>query len=539
MRRNVIRGGSVLTLLVALGTGIRAFTTAGAFQKEAAAAKTTLGGDSVWVRRGIIALHNFEYDDADEAFRKARAADPSSILAYWGEAMTHHQALWRKEDVGAARAALARLAPTPAARAAKARDAKERALIGAVDTLFGDGDATTRRQRYAEDMARVHARFPADADIAAFYALALLDTASRSLIGYTDAHDPALAGSEIQRRAAAVLTQVLAAHPEHSGALHYLIHAYDDPDHARLALGAARAYAKVAGPSSHARHMPSHVFQQLGLWREAAASNRAAWAASTDWVRRRHLDRAMLDYHALSWLQYELLQLGRYREASSLIDELAWTVGENGPLPLLSDWSSMRARYVIETGRWKAMAGQSTFGNANDLFAIGMSAARIGDLRRADAVRQALAARSRAEQEGDLRPAIAIMAREVAALVALGAGRRDEAVATLQEAAKDELALPAPLGLPEPLKPAPELLGEVLLEVGRPTEARAAFEQALRRHANRSLSVLGLARAAAALGRAADARGHYRQLLANFAGADADLPALGEARAAVGAASGG
>jgi predicted Zn-dependent protease len=125
------------------------------------------------------------------------------------------------------------------------------------------------------------------------------------------------------------------------------------------------------------------------------------------------------------------------------------------------------------------------------------------------------------------------MEREVAALIELAGGRRDNAIGILQAAASAENDLPAPLGLPAPVKPAPELLGEVLLEVGRPREAVAPFERTLQRHSNRSLSVLGLARAAAALGDAAAAERHYRELLVNFEGADADLPELTEARTAL------
>jgi len=175
------------------------------------------------VVRGIVALHNFEYEDANEAFQQARTLDPADALAYWGEAMTYNQTLWRNENVPAGREALARLGATPEARAAKAPDPKTRALVAAIDAFFGDGDAAIRRQRYADAMARVHAQFPDDPDIASFYALALLGTASRSLIGNMDAHDRALAGSETQRRVAGVLQKVLASHPNHPGALHYQI----------------------------------------------------------------------------------------------------------------------------------------------------------------------------------------------------------------------------------------------------------------------------------------------------------------------------
>ena len=496
--------------------------------------------------RGMTALHNFEYEEANEAFRQARRIDPGFALAYWGEAMTYYQVLWRNENVDAARRALADLAPSASARAAKAGSARDKGLLAAADILFDEGDADTRHRRYADAMGGLSASYPDDPDIASLYALSLMGTVSRSLIGYGDAHDlhqPGLAGSDVQQRVAAILDRVLASHPRHPGALHYLLHDYDDPEHARLGLSAARAYANVAGGSSHALHMPSHVFLQLGLWTEAAASDKAAYAASNELVTRKSLSPAMRNYHALSWLQYELLQMGRYREAWETIGQIEPVVRASGalsrtgsslsPQPLLSDLSSMRARYAIEARRWDLLAHSRDFGNANELFAIGVSAARTNDVRTADVVRQALAEKSGAEQEGDLRPAIAIMEREVAALIELAGGRRDNAIGILQAAANAENDLPAPLGLPAPVKPAPELLGEVLLEIGRPREAVEPFERTLQRHSNRSLSVLGLARAAAALGDSAAAQRRYRELLVNLEGADADLPELTEARTAL------
>src|SRR5262245_58977598 len=167
-------------------------------------------------RRGMTALHNFEYEDANEAFALARRADPGFVLAYWGEAMTYHQTLWRRENVESARQVLSQLGATPEARAAKANTARVRGLLGAVDELFGIGDASSRRQRYAAAMERLSASFPDDDDIGALYGLALMGTASRGLIGGSEAPEGfgrALAGSAIQADAAKAFNAILARNP--------------------------------------------------------------------------------------------------------------------------------------------------------------------------------------------------------------------------------------------------------------------------------------------------------------------------------------
>lgn len=487
--------------------------------------------------RGLTALHNFEYEEANAAFVQARQADPRLAMASWGEAMTYYQALWRNENVDAGRAALARIAATPEARAAAAPTLRDRALITAAEALFGPGDAVLRHERYRQAMASAARDFPNDPDVVSFYALALLAGTARGLVGTSDVRAEGLAGSEQQREIAALLQRVLAKNPRHPGALHYLLHTYDDPAHAPLALNAAKTYATVAGGASHALHMPAHIFLQLGMWSDAAASDRAAYRASTEWVRDRKLPAALRNYHALSWLQYELLQLGRYREAREAIDDIAPVATASSAAshdgahqPLLSDLSSMRARYAIEARRWDFMAGTTTFGNVNDLFAIGMSAAMTAStagprgLEVARRVQQELLVRSRAPEQGDLRPAIAIMERELAALIAVAAGTRNEALEILQAAARAEATLPPPFGLPIPIKPASELLGEQLLEAGRAQDAAAAFDAVLKRYPNRSLAVLGRARAAEKAGDAAAAKRYYAQLAANYAQADAEAP---------------
>ena len=192
--------------------------------------------------------------------------------------------------------------------------------------------------------------------------------------------------------------------------------------------------------------------------------------------------------------------------------------------------ASMRARFVLEARRWEVLRDGDDFGNLDELLAIGISAARSGNLGRADQVRELFGRLAAGGGSPAIAPALTVMEREVAALVHLGAGRPNEAVDALRTAVEAERKLPTGMGPPRPIKPAGELLGEVLLEMGRAPEAREAFEQSLQRYPNRSASVLGTARSAVAAGDRTLAARHYDALLANWREADADLADLAEAQ---------
>jgi tetratricopeptide (TPR) repeat protein len=487
--------------------------------------------------RGVTALHNFEYEDAVEAFREAQRIDRDFAMAYWGEVMACNQTLWLNQDAAMARESLLRLGPTPEARVAKAPTDREKDYLRAVEILFGSGDRAARDRAYAEAMGRLAAAHPEDLEASAFHALALMGTMARSPAlfndGGDDSHAHALVGSETQRQVAAILQRVLARDPRHPGALHYLIHDYDDPDHARLALPAARDYAKVAPRSSHALHMPAHIFLQLGLWDDAAASDEASFVASDAWVKRKSLPIGMRDYHSLSWLLYESLQQGRFQKAREAVQIMKLAVEQTGAPRLKGILSDMRAHYVVETRSFQDLATARDFGTSGELFAIGMSAVRRGDSAVAPLALAELSRRagpSESGGSGHRRIDVAVMEKELAALMAVSAGRSADAVARMREAVALEGTLPPPLGPPRPVKPASELFGEILLQLGQPREAAAQLERALERWPNRSLSLLGLARAAAALGDRATARRHYQRLLANWRSADPDLPELAEAR---------
>jgi tetratricopeptide (TPR) repeat protein len=494
--------------------------------------------------RGVAWLHSFGYEEAIDAFRAAQKLDPGFVMAYWGEALAFSQPLWFNEEPEKARAALLKLGPSPQARASKATTPREAAYLKAVEALYAPGDRATRARNYADAMAGVVKQFPEDDEAKAFLALAVLGTMPRG--------DAAL---PIRRQAGALAEGVFARNPKHPGAAHYILHAYDHGDLAAKALPAARAYARIAPAASHALHMPAHAFLQLGLWAEAAATDQNSWDASVAWAKRRGASAALYDFHSLAWLQYEWTQLGKFGAALGAIariDEALAVIkpsdavgghhyGDSeigrgsGPLTLRNDKGSMRARYIVESERWREMRGQTTFDNVDELFALGLASVRLKDLPRAEAALNELRKASGPAQHPELREQAAVMTREMDALLLIATGQQDLGFQAMMQAVELQKRMPRPIGRPYPVKGADELFGEVMLEAGRAVEAKAWFEAALRRTPNRSRAVLGLARATARLGEKAASRKAYAQFLDNWKSADAGLPEIAEAKKALGA----
>lgn len=493
---------------------------------------------------GVKNLHSFEFDPAREAFREAQQKDPGFAMAYWGEAMSYNHPLWAEQDTNAAKGALERLAPTREGRLAKAPMPKEKAYLEAVDLLFyGPADKLARDIAYSDAMSRLYEQYPTDHEVATFYALSLLGNVR-----------PGDKGFRRQALAASVAQKVFQENPRHPGAAHFVIHSFNDPDHAPLALPHARVYAGIAPAAPHALHMPSHIFVQLGIWEDVAASNKTAYEAAVALIKRRHLPEGREDFHTLSWLAYAHEMLGRYDAAKECL-ELARAAAErnSGNPRVRNGHLSMKARYIIESQRWEkipvtaasqsasdagAHAGMpgmdhSSNANADELLAAGIGAAKLGDLATAEQARSALRAlRERTEAGPNAYRAkpMAIMEREVAAHIALANKQAEEALRLMKEAADIELTLDRPSGPPEPIKPATELFGEMLLDLNRPKEAAAQFEQSLLRIPKRTPSLLGLARAAAQAGDRATAQRRYSELVKIWAAAGPGFAPLAEAR---------
>ena len=478
-------------------------------------------------RYGLAQLHNFEYDDAARAFREAQQSDPDFAMAYWGEAMTKNHPVWMEQDLGGARRILGRLAPTPAARAAKGKTDRERSYLRAIETLYGPGDKKARDLAYLEEMRRIHARYRDDVDAAAFYGLALLGSAHSGR------------DETIYAAAAAALEAAFAIHPDHPGLAHYLIHSYDDPGHARLGLPAAKRYFTIAPAAPHALHMTSHIYLAAGMWDEVVAANEQATRVSADRAQGAGRTPGRCG-HVNMWLMYGYLQQGRADAARRVLDGcrvaatgaggLAIRSAEQDPLDPdnvpAGSYIQMWSRYVIDTEDWSAPLaredlplGDLTNARLTKAFVHALAAARRSDatsvkdaLARVSTERQALekVLAGRRERSDRYRARAAVLEQEIQALALLADSRNDEAVAALRDAAANEQATPIEFGPPFVDKPAHELLGDVLLAMGRASDAAAAYESALARAPNRAASVRGLARARSTKSPASDSQSTFR-----------------------------
>jgi len=452
--------------------------------------------------RGVLLLHSFEYEDAREAFVEAQHVDPNFALAYWGEAMTHNHPLWRMQDREAALAALARFAPTEEARRAKTPTERERGYLEALDILYGEGDKLARDLAYSEAMGRLAERYPDDLEARAFYALSILGTAE----GVRD--------HRTYIRAGAVAEEVFAANPRHPGAVHYMIHSYDDPVHAPLGLRAARVYAQIAPAASHAQHMISHIYVALGYWAESVDANVKAFDVSAERRKRKGLGVDALSFHALHWLEYSYLQLGRFAEARETLERMTEYAKDSGSSSALWYHAAMRAAYMVETrgavapGEIRPDETQVT-GAAADIFATGYAALLAGNREAALAAAARIEGRHSVAAEGHLcgqtggyqdtskndLVVAEVLHKSLLAAIEIDRGAVPAGLALFDEATAAEESLPIDFGPPIIVKPSHEMYGEALLALGRPEEARVQFEKALERAPRRSLALAGLARA--------------------------------------------
>ncbi|MGZ3427216.1 MAG: hypothetical protein ACXVCV_11240 [Polyangia bacterium] len=508
--------------------------------------------------RGLLALHSFWYEEAREEFREATRAQPDFAMGYWGEALTYYHPIWGQEDVAAEKKALDAAPPHPEVTQ------RELAFLGAARALVGDGNFDAHAQRYATAMRAIHERWPDDDEASTLFAVALLGTVDRKSTGF-----------KRQAEAAALCLDVFARNPDHPGAAHYIIHAFDDPEHALLALPAARRYAQIAPEAFHARHMPSHIFVHLGMWTEAAAANESSWEASQTWIRKKKLDSHFSDTHSLGWLQAIYLELGQRAKANEVLARGAKTLADARSE---REWmrvvyARMAAKSVIEVDDWAhldeklaPLATPEPGATAATVVATtapvtAPSKASCHPAKEPDA---AQAARRERTWIAYVRGEAALARRDAA-----GATKAADTVAALTPKTDDfadswraiELSLRGraaavrgnvasgiklitqaadledrelPSGPVELGVSARERLGETLLAANRTKDALREFRRALELHPRRARVLLGCARAATAINDPA-ASSYWAELASVWAHADSDTPGLEEVRRAVAA----
>lgn len=492
---------------------------------------------------GLRWLHSFEYQEAERSFSQAAKVDVKCAIANWGVAISNYHPLWA--------------APTPAelakgtsalekAKNTGAKSQRERDYIAALHVFYRDSDRLdhkTRALAYSAAAEQLHSHYPQDNEAALFYALSLI------AVGTMD-NDPTYSK---EKQAAAILNQVMATNANHPGVAHYLIHSFDYPPLAELALPAARRYAKIAPDSAHAQHMPSHIFTRLGLWDEAISSNRAAEAAA----RAHAISMGMVGawdqrLHALDYLTYAYLQTGRDKEALKVFDELKLITHAEPPSPTVAyAVTAIPARVLLERRHWDEAAafdlpvnltGLAALSNhkwaiANVHFAKAVGAAHAGKL---DVARNALSALATIEQqltiapgEYDWRTQVAIERQIAGAWIAFARGNQDESLRLMRVAADLEDATEKHPVTPGAILPAREQLGELFLELGRPADALSEYEASLKRAPRRLIGLSGAARAAKLSGDTKKARAYYAELAKMTNASDGRRPEVRDARAFV------
>ncbi len=458
--------------------------------------------------RGVLFLHSFEYDSAATAFREAQRIDPAFAMAYWGDAMTYNHPVWNQQDTATGRAVLTRLGSTHDGRKAKAPTHREQLYLEAVEVLYGNGAKAYRDTLYSSAMQKVVSAHPEDTEAQAFFALSLLglNQGVRDVPTYM--------------RAAAIVEPIFEKNPDHPGAAHYIIHAYDDPAHAQRGLKAARAYSAIAPGAAHAQHMTTHIFLAMGMWDDVVSQNEIASG---------HDHGRWTPNHYTVWLNYAYLQQGRYARAREMVEQMRQHAGAEPPLRQLWGLTEMRGHYVIETEDWGSpVVGWKVDpsplgdgGRAYWTFITGYSAIKRGDHAAAATALTTLSEINSAGKSDEDEAINQILELELKSLVRLRDGARDDAVTLMREAAKRADALAVDFGPPSIVKPPHELFGEILLELGRAKEAQLEFRRSLELAPKRARSLLGLMRASVAAGDRRSAKDASATLGAVWHGADA------------------
>ena len=486
---------------------------------------TTTNADSqAFYTQGMNLVWAFNHSEAVRAFRESARLDPDNAMAYWGQALALGPNLnlpMQPEAIDPAIAAMSK------AQALKARASPvEQALIDALATRYSsepEADRAALDAAYAAAMRDMAARYPDDPGVVTLYADALMNLSPWNF--WTRDGQPRESTPEILRSLETALDQ----DPDHAGALHLLIHAVE-ARYPERAEEAADRLAPLMSSAGHLVHMPSHIYMQVGRYADAYAVNVAAAAADESYLeqcRAQGIYPLLYYPHNLHFMVWAAMFEGRSKVALTDARKMAEHNHLENELFGLPELFELQPLFVLARfGRWDEVLAearppaQARLMNALWHYARGLAFQHRGDRRRAEtelkALRAIAAEPGLAEQYTAFAPTLTLVTiaeQILAAEIAAGRGRHDEAIARLTRAMslQDGLAYNEP---PEWFFPVRHYLGAMLVEASYPREAEAIYWQDLEKHRENGYALFGLGQALAAAGRpeeAAAMMARYRQ----------------------------
>jgi tetratricopeptide (TPR) repeat protein len=460
--------------------------------------------------------------------------DPDCAMAYWGLAMCkigHPKFMPIRTSFEQGSKILEIAASMP-------QTLREQEYLEAVGAYYkdpwGEADHNTRSKKMELKMEEIYERYEDDKEAAILYALTLFATAHPEDKSYAS-----------RRKAGTILESLFEDQPNHPGIAHYIIHNYDAPTLAQLALVSARRYASIAPASAHAQHMPSHIFTRLGLWEESIESNINSASSAVCYAEAVEMDGHWSDeIHAMDYLVYAYLQKGD-NENANLQYEYWQTIHKvNSVSGTPYNFGAIPARIALENKQWAKAAELSIHDSEYQWekfpwekslihFTRILGASRMGNIELAEkelVTLQVLQQDLENLKDKYKAKQVMIQVKASQAWIEFAKGNKQEALALMQESADMEDSTEKHPLTPGELLPARELLGDMLMAMNKPALALEAYEIDLREHPYRFNGIYGAAVAANGIGDQEQAKMYFEMLLALTESSNSDRPEVAEAR---------
>jgi len=486
---------------------------------------------------GLSLMHSFEYAEAEKAFVSVLDQDPECLMAYWGTAMSilNHPLSFKQNSKSLERGEkLLKVAQT-----LTPNNDREKDYIDAVTVYFNDWqnlDTKTRKLNYESKMEELYNKYPGDVETAVFYSLAVLATADLNDKSYIK-----------QKKSGQILEKLFETNPNHPGIAHYIIHNYDSPELAHLALNTARKYAVIAPASAHAQHMPSHIFTRLGLWNESINSNidsansAVCYAESVNpnanWVS---------EIHALDYLVYAYLQMGDNVRAQSEMNKMI-EIKEVFPSDHFASAYALIAvpsRLAIENKNWQLATelelpktnldwDKAPWPKAMLHFSRALGFTNTGNSSKAQKeldilinLRDRLNEAKNSYESGQ----VTIQIESIKGWIEYSKGNTEKAIEYMKLASKLESETSKAAVTPGEIIPAEELLADLYMLTGRHREALESYELNLKGRPFRFNGLYGAAKAAQKLDNNELAAYYFEKLIKVSEDVNSSRPELLEAK---------